>query len=132
MRFKQQCLNQNNVHIVCWVLFFWGLFCNSAALSRLHVHKRAFAQIFWEGLGEGKHASTKGKWKRRLSLSSFMSCVVTTFQNPASQPALAKESLISFRLCHGERKKDPLNPLSPLIMASVCFPLIIFPPQSRY
>lgn len=104
MHFKQQRLNQNNVHIVCWVLFFLGCFV-TAALSRMHVRKTSLCSDLLGGLEGGEQALTKGRWKRRPSLLFLMFCQYTV-QNPAFQPALAKDSSINFRLCHGERKED--------------------------
>lgn len=87
------------------VVAFPGLFCDSAALSRMHVHKKSLCSDLLGGLGGAEQASTKGRWKRRLSLSFLMFCQ-NTVQNQAFQPALAQDSLINFRLCHGERKED--------------------------
>lgn len=129
-RVRNKCISNSNVSIktmciLCAGCCFSGLFCDSAALSRLGMHKRACAQIFWEDLGK-ENMFQQGGGGRESCFCPFLFCVITTVQNPASQPTLAKESLIGFKLSHGERKEDP--PI-PIIMASLCFPLLIFPPK---
>ena len=128
-RGRKKCISNSNVsiktmYILCAGYCFPGLFCDSAGLSRMHVHKKSLCSDLLGRLGGGEQSSSKGRWKRRLSLSFFMFCY-NTVQNPASQPALAKDSLISFRLCHGERKKD--HPQAPNYGSSLLSSPYIFP-----
>lgn len=87
--------------------------------------KRACAQIFWEDLGEENMPQQRGGGPEGY-LSFFMRCVITTVQNPALQPAHAKDPLISFRLCHGERKEATSS--SPNYDSSD-FLFLYFPPK---
>lgn len=57
---KQQCLNQNNVHIVCWLLPFLGCFVTLQPSAGCMCIKRACAQIFWEDLGEQNKLQQRG------------------------------------------------------------------------
>lgn len=93
------------MRVLCAGCCFSGLFCDSAALSRMRVHKRAYAQIFWEDQGEENMPQQRGDGREGYLCSPL--CVITTVQNAPSQPAFTKEFLISFRLCHGEQKEDP-------------------------
>lgn len=132
-RGRNKCISNSNVSIktmciLCAGCCFSGLFCESAALRRLDMHKRACAPIFWEDLGKENMLQQRGDGIESC-LCPFLCSVITTVQNPASQTTIAKKSLIGFRLCHGDRKEDP--PIS-LIMASLWFPLLIFPPKSRH
>lgn len=74
MHFKQQCLNQNNEHIVHWVLLFLGCLVTPEP-SACHVCSgRACAQIFWEDLGE---ETVLQQWEgRREAISAPSLCAV--------------------------------------------------------
>ena len=71
----QTAMSQSKQCAYCvLVVAFPGLFCDSAALSRMHVHKKSLCSDLLGGLGGAEQASTKGRWKRRLSLSFLMFC----------------------------------------------------------
>lgn len=80
MRGRNKCISNSNVAIktmciLCTGCCFPGLLCDSAALSRMHVHKKSLCSDLLGGIGGGEQASTKRGvvvWKRRLSLSFFM------------------------------------------------------------
>lgn len=74
MHFKQPCLNQNNEHIVHWVLFFLGCWVTPEPSARYVCTGRACALIFWEDLGEETALQQWGG--RREAISAPSLCAV--------------------------------------------------------
>lgn len=128
MHFKQQRLNQNNVHIVCWVLFFLSCFVTLQPSAGCMCVKRACAQIFWEDLGEENKLQQRGGGRDGHLCRS--SCSVSTlFKTQHFSLHLPKipQSILDYVM---GKEKSTTPKL--LIMALLCFPLLIHPPRSRY